>query len=182
MWVTETCQTALTEKSKKSQSLRRHTRAQILCGICYKRFELKHVASDIKEEKLGQFSIWCGSKQDSFFFLFFWQERRAGFVSVTPMMNSWENSPSRPVWTSSILQRTWAIGCWIYITNPRELSQEVKVWQMIKPAHLFKYYMKHQYIIEQIAGDGQDICLKEHSAETKNILLTIVYQTCLESW
>lgn len=109
-----------------------------------------------------------------FFFFFFWQERRAGFVSVTPMMNSWENSPSRPVWTSSILQRTWAIGCWIYITNPRELSQEVKVWQMIKPAHLFKYYMKHQYIIEQIAGDGQDICLKEHSAETKNILLTIV--------
>ncbi len=53
---------------KKSQSLRRHTRAQIACGICYKRFDLKSLAFDIKEKKLGQFSICCGSKQDSSFF------------------------------------------------------------------------------------------------------------------
>lgn len=46
---------------KKSQSLRRHTRAQIACGICYKRFDLKGCAFDIKEKKLGQFSICCGS-------------------------------------------------------------------------------------------------------------------------
>lgn len=50
---------------KKSQSLRRHTRAQIACGICYKRSDLKSAAFDLKEKKLGQFSIWCGRKQDS---------------------------------------------------------------------------------------------------------------------
>lgn len=55
---------------KKSQSLCRHTRAQITCGICYKRFDLKSLVFDIKKKKLGQFSIWCGSKQDSFFFFF----------------------------------------------------------------------------------------------------------------
>lgn len=113
---------------KKSQSLRRHTRAQIACGICYKRFDLKRIAFDIKEEKLGQFSICCGGKRDSSSSsFFFWQGRGASFVSVTPTVNSWENSPSRSVWASSILQRARAIGCWIYITKDRELSQQVKV-------------------------------------------------------
>lgn len=55
---------------KKSQSLRRHTRAQIACGICYKSFDLKRVAFDIKEKKLGQFSICYGSKRDPSFFFF----------------------------------------------------------------------------------------------------------------
>lgn len=59
---------------KKSQSLRRHTRAQIACGICYKRFDLKRIAFDIKEKKLGQFSICCGSKQDSSFSFFFFDK------------------------------------------------------------------------------------------------------------
>lgn len=72
---------------KKSQSLRRHTRAQIACGICYKRFDLKRTAFDIKEKKLGQFSICCGSKKDSSFF-FFDEGGGAGFVSVTPTVNS----------------------------------------------------------------------------------------------
>lgn len=34
---------------------------------------------------------------------------------------------SRSVWTTCILQRTRAIGCWIYITKDPELSQGVKV-------------------------------------------------------
>lgn len=79
------------------------------------RFDLKRTAFDIKEKKLGQFSICCGSKKD--------EGGGAGFVSVTPTVNSWENSPSRSVEASSIVQRTRAIGCWIYITKEPELSR-----------------------------------------------------------
>lgn len=53
---------------KKSQSLCRHTRAQITCGIFYKRFNLKFVVFDIKQKKMGQFSIWRGSMHDSSLF------------------------------------------------------------------------------------------------------------------
>lgn len=126
-WVTETCQTALTEISKKSQSLRHRTRAQIACGIRYKRFGLKRFAFDIKEEKLGQFSICCGGKRGSSLFFFFDKGGGQSFVSLTPTVNSWEDSLSRSVWASSILQRARSIGCWIYITKDPELSQQVKV-------------------------------------------------------
>lgn len=96
---------------KKSQSLRSHTRAQIACGVRYKRFALKCIASDIKQEKLGQFSICCGGKRDSSFFC---RGRGASFVFVTPTVNSWKKkkkSLSRSVWASPILQRVWATGC-----------------------------------------------------------------------
>lgn len=63
-WVTETCQAALTEISKSHKVCATTQEPKIACGICYKRFDLKHIAFDIKEEKLGQFSICCGSKQD----------------------------------------------------------------------------------------------------------------------
>lgn len=56
---------------KKSQSLCHRTRAQIACGICYKSFDLKSITSDIKGEKLGQFSVCRGSKLDISFFFFF---------------------------------------------------------------------------------------------------------------
>lgn len=60
---------------KKSQSLCRRTRAQIACGIRYKSFDLKSIASDIKGEKLGQFSVCRGSKLDFLFFFSVWQGR-----------------------------------------------------------------------------------------------------------
>lgn len=112
---------------KKSQSLRSHTRAQIACGICYKRFELKRIAFDIKQEKLGQFSMCCGGKRDSsspFFFV------GGGGQALSLWHLRWipeKNSLSRSVWASPILQRARAIGCWIYITKDPELSQQVKV-------------------------------------------------------
>lgn len=68
---------------KKSQSLCRRTRAQIACGIRYKSFDLKSIASDIKGEKLGQFSVCRGSKLDFFFFFSLTREGSI-FVSVTP--------------------------------------------------------------------------------------------------
>lgn len=63
---------------KKSQSLRHHTRAQIACGIRYKRFDLKRFAFDIKEEKLGQFSICCDGKRGSSLFSFFFDKGGGG--------------------------------------------------------------------------------------------------------
>lgn len=67
-------------------------------------------------------------RQARFFFFFFFFDKGGGasFVSVTPTVNSWENSPSRSVWASSILQRTRAIGCWIYITKDHELFSASK--------------------------------------------------------
>lgn len=38
---------------KKSQRLRRHTRAQIACGTRNKRVDLKRIAFDIKEKEIG---------------------------------------------------------------------------------------------------------------------------------
>lgn len=94
---------------KKSQSLRSHTRAQIACGVRYKRFALKCIASDIKQEKLGQFSICCGGKRDSYFFV------GGGGQALSLWHLGWipekKKSLSRSVWASSILQRVWATGC-----------------------------------------------------------------------
>lgn len=88
---------------KKSQSLCHRTRAQIACGICYKSFDLKSITSDIKGEKLGQFSVCRGSKLD--ISLFFLTREGLIFVSMTPPVISL----LRSLWAFSVLQRTQ--GC-----------------------------------------------------------------------
>lgn len=76
-----------------------------------------------KGKEIGTILHMLWQQERLFFFFFFDEGGGAGFVSVTPTVNSWENSPSRSVEASSIVQRTRAIGCWIYITKEPELSR-----------------------------------------------------------
>lgn len=148
VWVTETCQTELTEISKKksvTKFVSPHKSPNRMWYMLQKVW-LEKRCIWYKGEEIGTIlhMVW---QQARFLFFFFWLGRGARFVSVTPTVNSWGNSP--PAWASSILQRTWAIGCWIYITKDPEVSQRVKVQHMIKQSHQIKY-IRHQYLIEQI--------------------------------
>lgn len=78
--MTETCQISLAEKSKSHKVCvtvreRREPKSHVVYAT--KRFDLKRSALDIKEEKMGQFSVCCGGKARLFSSPFFDKGRGA---------------------------------------------------------------------------------------------------------
>lgn len=94
VWVTETCQTALTEISKVTKFASPHKSPNRMWYMLQKVWLETHRIW-YKEKEIGTIlhMLW----QQARFFFFFWQGRGASFVSVTPTVNSWENSLSRSV-------------------------------------------------------------------------------------